>query len=155
MSASTLTHIGAAFFSLILMAGGAQAQVLDKAAFEGRVFTADNSTVPYTLTIVYAPEKKGSSEGNRRIASISLTIDGKAISIPASSYTDLADAHRPQSLYTDGVDMNNARFQIEGGDGENSYTAEFLVTRERLIEREIQYGEGSKPKITKYNAKSK
>ena len=86
---------------------------------------------------------------------IVLTIDGRKLTFPAAAFSDLARAHRPWPLYTDGLDARRARFQIEGGDGEKSYTVTYVVTKDRLIRRELTRPLAVTAEVTRYNTKAR
>ena len=140
---------------LLFIAGSASAQVLDRAVFEGRVFLQGAGSLPYVLTITYAPEP-GESDGSiRRISGIVLTLNGRKLSFPRAAFADLRWAHRPWPLFTDGIDPRRARFQIEGGDGEKSYDVDFLVTQEGLVARELTHPLSKKPEVTVYHPRAR
>lgn len=136
------------------MIGCAHSQVIDRATFEGTVFLKGSGDVPYSLTINYAPMSRDYPKW-RQIADISLKLDGRPITIPRDAFAGLGMAGVPFPLYTDGIDSRRARFELAGGDGEKSYRVDFVVTKDRLVLRELTRHAVKEPEVTRYDAKKK
>ena len=146
--------LSSTFLALVLMICDAHSQVIDKAAFEGTVFLQGSGSVPYVLTITYAPMSRDYTKW-RHVADISLKLNRQTIAIPRDAFADLYWAGVPCPLYGDGIDSRRARFQIVGGSGEKSYTVDFVVTKDRLVLRELTRHAEKNPEVTRYDAKLK
>ena len=147
--------LSSTFLALVFMTCDAHSQVIDRTAFEGSVFFQGSGSVPYVLTITYAPIPHDSHTMWRHVADISLTLNHRKIAIPRAAFADLYWAHQPRPLYTDGIDSRRARFGIEGGSGEKFYDVDFVVTKDRLVLRELTRHGFKTPEVTRYDAKSK
>ena len=139
----------------LFVANGIHAQIIDKAIFKGRVFLKGSGSVPYLLIITYAPTHPDDPDSRRRVAAITLTLNGKKVLFPRAAFADLSEVHRPWPLFGDGIDPRRARLHIEGGDASKAYSVDYVVTKDRLVLREITRHAATIPEVTSYYARAK
>lgn len=115
------------------------AQVVDEATFNGKVNLSGKLT-PYSLQIVYKPDAwRGSSDIDRSIDKILLSINGREIAFSQKALEGLYGVTAPSAIYTDGLDPNHGRFTIQGGGGEKQFEVAFIFDTKHLLSRELHY----------------
>jgi hypothetical protein len=141
-------------FSLMVLAWAVLPSValanLDEAQFRGH-----DEGYEYVIHILYKPMPafRGYPDAPKAwtvIDTLSVTLNGRSIKIPAAATADLFWPHTPEPPY--GGPNKTLRFGISGGSGEYSYRVVFVFSEKGLLQRE-RTDHAGKEKIIRYRVR--
>jgi hypothetical protein len=109
---------------------------LNRATLEG-VAGEGSEMVSYKLEVTYARQSKDVRDPWRRVAAISLTLNGKSVPIPKDAVRELHYAHHPTPLHSPepGLFVLN----IQTGSASKTYCYSFFFSKNQLLRRERRH----------------
>jgi len=140
--------IASCFLAIVLISSGLASAKLERAVFEGHLndqyFLIEFKFAPMPAFPHYPDAPKCWMV----LSELDVQIGKQSIKVPKSAYKDLFAPHTPGAPFYD--PYGNIRLPLAGGDGEKSYTVEFIFKNGRLIARNYYPYLGKKPITTHY-----
>jgi len=140
--------IASYILAIVFISSGLASAKLERALFEGHL-----KDEHYLIEFKFAPMPPFPNYPDAPkywmiLSALDVQIGKQSIKVPKAAYKDLFAPHSPSDPFYD--PHGNIRLPLKGGDGEKSYTVDFIFRNGRLIARDYYPHMSTKPITTHY-----